>query len=248
MIRWRAVVPGSSFPEAPRKVTGAGAGGGNLALETAMKRMRSFLLVTALIAALPAQAELSREQALAALSSVNPAERAEGAEQLARTGTMPDVEALLDLLRDEDEHVRGLAERAIWSVWLRSGDAEADALVRQGMIHMEAQQMGVALDAFTRAIERRPDFAEAWNKRATAYFLIGDFDQSLRDCDQALQRNPNHFGALAGCGGIYAQREDLERALDFLQRAFDLNPNLEGVEIALSLVRYRLGKTGRQEI
>jgi len=213
-----------------------------------MKRMRIFLLVTALIATLPAQAELSREQALAALGSANAAERGDGAEQLARSGTMPDVEALLDALRDDDERVRVLAERAIWSVWLRSGDAEADALVRKGMDHMEAQQMGAALDAFTRAIERRPDFAEAWNKRATAYFLLGDFDQSLEDCDQALQRNPNHFGALAGCGAIYAQREDLERALDFLERAFALNPNVEGVEIALSLVRHRLGKTGRQEI
>jgi tetratricopeptide (TPR) repeat protein len=216
-----------------------------------MKRMRSFLLLTALIAliaALPAQAEVSREQALAALGSANAAERGEGAEQLARTGTMPDVEALLVALHDDDARVRALAEHAIWSVWLRSGDAEADALVRKGMVHMEAQQMGAALDAFTRAIERRPDFAEAWNKRATAYFLLGDFDQSLKDCDQVLQRNSNHFGALAGCGAIYAQREDLERALDFLQRAYELNPNVEGVEVALALVRHRLGKTGRQEI
>jgi len=214
-----------------------------------MKRMCSVLvLIAAVFTVLPVRAEMSREQALAALESADAAQRGEGVEQLARTGTMSDVETLLDALRDDDPRVRALAEHAIWSVWLRSGDAQADALVQQGIVHLEAQRMGEALDAFTRAIERRPDFAEAWNKRATAYFLIGDFDQSLKDCDQALQRNPNHFGALAGCGAIHAQRDDLERALDFLQRAFDLNPNLEGVEVALSLVRHRLGKTGRQEI
>lgn len=194
------------------------------------------------------RAEMSREQALAALGGGDPVARAEAVEQLGRNGTMNDVDALLDALRDGDARVRALAEGAVWSVWMRSGDAQADALVREGIAHMEAQQMGAAVDAFTRAIERRPDFAEAWNKRATAWFLIGDFEQSLKDCDATLERNPNHFGALAGCGSIYAQRGDLERALDFLQRAFDLNPNLEAVNVALELVRHRLGKTGRQEI
>ena len=216
-----------------------------------MNRMQTFLLLSTLFlsaAPPPASAEMSRDQVRLALQSESAAQRGEAVEQLGRTGTMEDVEPLLDALRDRDTHVRSLAETAIWRVWLRSGDAQADALVSKGIAHMEAQQVGAALDAFTRAIERRPDFAEAWNKRATVYFLMGNFDQSLKDCDEALRRNPNHFGALAGCGAIYAQRDDLERALDFLQRAYDLNPNLEGVEVGLSLVRHRLGQTGRQEI
>lgn len=215
-----------------------------------MKRMRIVLLAAALlgIVAVPTHAEMSREQARSALASASAAERGEGVEELARIGTMDDVEVLLDALRDRDRHVRALAERAIWRVWLRSGDAEVDTLVSKGIAHMEAQQMGAAVEAFTRAIERRPDFAEAWNKRATAWFLMGDFEQSLRDCDRTLERNPNHFGALAGCGGIYAQRDELERALDYLQRAYALNPNLEGVEVGLALIRHRLGRSGRQEL
>ncbi|MCC7548092.1 MAG: tetratricopeptide repeat protein [Burkholderiales bacterium] len=221
------------------------------ATEANIKRIVTPLLLLCALAGgavVPARAEMSRDQAVAALRSDAPGERSAAVERLARSGTMADVEALLDALRDEDAHVRSLAEGAIWSIWLRSGDADTDALVRKGVAHMEARQMGAALDAFTRAIERRPDFAEAWNKRATAYFLIGDFDQSLHDCEKALERNPNHFGALAGCAGIYAHRDQLEHALDYLERAFELNPNLEGVEIGLTLVRHRLGRTGRQEI
>ncbi len=217
-----------------------------------MKRIQFLLivLVTAFSAVSGgvASAEMSRSQALSAMRSDDTGRRAQAIEQLARTGRMEDVEVLLDALRDENAHLRNLAEGAIWSVWLRSGDTKADALVKEGVERMEAQQIGAALDAFTRAIERRPDFAEAWNKRATVYFLIGDFDQALKDCDEALQRNPNHFGALAGCGAIYAQRDELDRALDFLERAYALNPNLEGVATALELVRHRLGKSGRQEI
>jgi len=217
-----------------------------------MKRIRILLLVLcATLAAAGggvAAAEMSRSQALTAMRSDDAGRRAQAIEQLARSGRMEDVEVLLDALRDDNAHLRSMAEGAIWSVWLRSGDSEADALVKEGVERMEAQQIGAALDAFTRAIERRPDFAEAWNKRATVYFLIGDFDQALKDCDETLQRNPNHFGALAGCGAIYAQRDELEHALDFLERAYALNPNLEGVATALELVRHRLGKTGRQEI
>ncbi len=222
--------------------------------EETMKRIRILLLLSLLALSTAtklggvAYAEMSRSQALMAMQSGDAGRRAQGIEQLAHSGRMEDVEALLGALRDQDRNVRRLAEGAIWSVWLRSGDPEADALVREGVARMEAQQMGAALDAFTRAIERRPDFAEAWNKRATAYFLIGDYDQALKDCDAALERNPNHFGALAGCGSIYAQRDELGRALDFLERAYDLNPNLDGVAAALELVRHRLGRSGRREI
>ena len=103
-----------------------------------------------------------------------------------------------------------------------------------------------ALTYLDRMVVMRPDFAEGWNKRATVYFLMGDFDQSLADCDETLKRNPNHFGALAGCGAIYAQRGELEQALEYFERALEVNPNMPGVEQALGLVRERLATAGRR--
>ncbi len=107
--------------------------------------------------------------------------------------------------------------------------------------------MGQAVETFTRITERQPDFAEGWNKRATAYYLMGDYDQSLKDCDEVIKRNPQHFGALSGYGLIYVRRGELERALEYFQRALEINPNLESVEQTIELIRYKLSKDGKQD-
>jgi tetratricopeptide (TPR) repeat protein len=87
-----------------------------------------------------------------------------------------------------------------------------------------------AVETFTKAIQRKPDFAEAWNKRATVYFLMGEHQKSLEDCDEVMKRNPAHFGALAGYGQIYLQLDQPERALVYFRRALRVNPNMRSVE------------------
>lgn len=198
---------------------------------------------------LPAPAgAVTREEALQALDSGDADRRREAVLTLGELGTMQDAGRLIDALHDADSGVRAVAETAIWRVWMRSDDPAVDALMQSGVRYMGEGRLGLAVDAFTQVIERRPDFAEGWNKRATVYFLMGDYDQSLQDCDETLKRNPDHFGALSGCGAIYAQREELERAEDYFERALEANPNLPGVEQGLALVRQRLGKRGRQSI
>jgi tetratricopeptide (TPR) repeat protein len=93
---------------------------------------------------------------------------------------------------------------------------------------MQALAYADALATFSEIVRRKPDFAEGWNKRATLYFLLGQNEQSLRDCDEVLRRNPNHFGALSGAGQIHLQMGDLRAALGFFRRAVEVNPNLGG--------------------
>jgi len=185
---------------------------------------------------------------LRSLQSADPSARREAVLELGRVGEMADANALLDALRDEDEGVRGLAESAVWQVWSRSGDARADALLKKGIGHMEQGRMGAAVEDFSRVIEMHPEFAEGWNKRATAYYLMGDLEQSLRDCDEVMRRNPDHFGALSGYGLIYVQRGELERALEYFERALEINPNLHGVQQTIDLIHYKLGKEGKRSI
>jgi tetratricopeptide (TPR) repeat protein len=208
------------------------------------------VLLTALTfaAPVPALADLTRDEALQALESADATQRRDALLALADSGTQQDAERMLDALHDPDAAVRSVAEQAVWRVWIRSDDPGVNALMKSGMRYMDEGRLALAVDAFTQVIERQPDFAEGWNKRATVYFLIGDFDQSLRDCDETLKRNPNHFGALSGCGAIYARRDELDRAEDFLERALEINPNMPGVEQALALVKQRLGKRGRRSI
>jgi tetratricopeptide (TPR) repeat protein len=137
---------------------------------------------------------------------------------------------LIAALRDDDEVVRVLAEHSVWQVWGRSGDAEVDGLLQVGIEQMNRGDGPAAVDTFTKVIQRRPDFAEGWNKRATAYFLMGEHEKSLKDCDEVMKRNPAHFGALAGYGQIYLQLDQPERALAYFRRALRVNPNMEGVQ------------------
>ena len=143
---------------------------------------------------------------------------------------MPDQPLLLKRLRDEDGLVRRYAEQALWLLWSRSGDAAIDRLLAEGIEQMQSARLGEAIATFGEIVRRKPGFAEGWNKRATAYYLAGDYRHSLADCDQVVRRNPSHFGALSGYGQIYTRLEQYEKAISYWRRALEVNPNMEGVE------------------
>jgi len=161
---------------------------------------------------------------------------------LAQVGRMDDVPALLARLRDPDEDVRAIAERAIWVIWSRSGNPQTDALFLEGIAQLNAGQFKEGIATFSRVIAMAPEFAEGWNKRATVYFLVGDFERSLKDCDEVIKRNPHHFGALAGYGQIYTQLDDYERAIEYFKRALAVNPNLDGVEFQVRVLEHALAE------
>ncbi|HEY3067807.1 MAG TPA: tetratricopeptide repeat protein [Methylomirabilota bacterium] len=163
--------------------------------------------------------------------------RRRAAQELAESGVMADVPGLVRALRDADTVVRALAENALWRVWSRSGDADIDRLFALGVEQMSQRQLEEAVETFTRIIERRPEFAEGWNKRATVYFMQGELERSLADCDEVIKRNPYHFGVLSGYGMIYLQRDEPTRALSYFERALAVNPNLHSVEEAVEVLR-----------
>ncbi|HUN68984.1 MAG TPA: tetratricopeptide repeat protein [Burkholderiales bacterium] len=171
-----------------------------------------------------------RAAALADLEHPAAARRAEAVAWLAEHGRMADQPLLLKRLRDEDEIVRGLAEQALWALWMRSGDPAVDRLMAEGIERMQAGELAAAIAAFSEIIRRRPAFAEGWNKRATAYYLAGDYRRSLSDCDEVMKRNPRHFGALSGYGQIYFRLEQYDKAIEYWRRALEVNPNMAGVE------------------
>jgi tetratricopeptide (TPR) repeat protein len=180
---------------------------------------------------------LSRAQALTALKSPDPQMRRRGALGLSTTGRMGDAPVLVGALRDPDDTVRTIAEEALWTVWSRSGDARVDELFKRGMSEMNGEHLSDAIATFTKIIETKPDFAEGWNKRATAYYLAGEYRLSLADCDEVIKRNPQHFGALSGYGQIYLQLDQPDKALEYFRRALTVNPNLEGVQTMIERIR-----------
>ena len=183
---------------------------------------------------------LSRAQALEALNRTAPAQRLAAVRRLADVGAMRDTDALVLRLSDDTQPVRDEASAALWKIWSRSGDAQIDALFARGVAQMEQQAFQDALKTFTDVVQRKPDFAEGWNKRATVLFLMGDNEKSLQDCDEVLRRNPKHFGALSGAGQILVKLNQPQKALDFLQRALDVNPNLSSLARLLPLLEQQV--------
>mgnify|MGYP002783648018 FL=1 len=194
-----------------------------------------------------AESALSREEALDRLGATDTFARRRSVESLGAVGRMDDVPALMRALADADEIVRHEAERAIWAVWSRSGDPEVDALFAQGAQQMANRELADSVQTFSRIIALKPDFAEGWNKRATARFLAGDLQGSLADCDEVMARNPMHFGALSGYGLIHSQLGNPELALDYFRRALAINPNMEGVRANIEAIRRELARKGRRE-
>ena len=201
-------------------------------------------LVTTAVLATP----LTRTQALAALAQPDAAARLAAVDRLAEIGTMIDADRVLDRLADIDPRVRDAAAAAAWQIWRRTGDPAIDQLFSRGLEQMQAAALADALATFDEVVRRKPGFAEGWNKRATIYFLLGENEKSLRDCDEVFKRNPRHFGALSGAGQIHLQLGNLRRALDFFRRAVEVNPNLAGPAQVIPLIERRLRDGDRNTI
>ena len=177
-----------------------------------------------------------------------PAERRAAATRLAEIGTGAATGDLAKALRDLDPEVRDRAQAALWAIWQRSGNPEVDLLLQRGILLTEQGRYLDAVTVFGEVIKHDPAFAEGWNKRATVYYLMGEYDRSLADCEEVIRRNPIHFGALSGFGLIYLQKGDLERAAEYFERALTVNPNLESIEAVLEQMREVLKQRRRQAI
>ncbi|MFQ5902310.1 MAG: tetratricopeptide repeat protein [Candidatus Binatia bacterium] len=97
-----------------------------------------------------------------------------------------------------------------------------------------------ALVSFNKVVEADPDFAEGWNKRATVYYLMGEFVASVRDIERTLTLEPRHFGALSGLGLIYLALGEDRLALEAFEAALKVNPHLPGAQAHAEEVRWRL--------
>jgi tetratricopeptide (TPR) repeat protein len=116
-------------------------------------------------------------------------------------------------------------EDKIWQAWLHSGRKDIDTLMAKGTFLMKHNQLDDALEQFNRVVDIDPGYAEGWNQRATAYYLLGDLTQSMRDIKKTLNLEPRHFGALSGMALIFSQLGDHEAALQAYREVLRINPN-----------------------
>jgi tetratricopeptide (TPR) repeat protein len=120
-------------------------------------------------------------------------------------------------------------EERIWSLWFHSGSDTADLLMARARSAVDGKDTDLGLQLLDSIIAFKPDYIEAWNRRATIYFAQKDYARALADIRQVLAREPRHFGALTGLGLILQEIGDDKRALEVFRRALAVNPHLDRV-------------------
>ena len=143
-------------------------------------------------------------------------------------------------LRHPDRMVNEMAEHALWSVWFRCGTPQANHELARGAQAIERRDFDHATKHFTRAIELCPDFAEPYNQRALANYLRERYEESVSDCQNAVERMPCHFGALAGLGHCHAHLGNAREAIEAYERALEVNPHLECIRQTIEHLRENL--------
>ena len=182
-----------------------------------MNRHFSAVLLVALLAAFPARAEIEGPPILTPRVIADMA-----------------LDDLFARLKENAESpAGGRIEQEILRRFSRSGSPTADLLLAWAVDAMDAKNYPLALDVLDQVIVLKPDFAEAWNKRATVYYLIDDYSASLSDIRATLALEPRHFGALAGFGMILESLDRKAEAIRVFKRALEVNPRLEQVKETL---------------
>jgi len=121
-------------------------------------------------------------------------------------------------------------ENRIWALWLASGSDTANLLMTRAKSAIDSNNLDLAVQLLDAIVKIKPDYIEAWNRRATLHYMRKEYGQSMEDIRQVLIREPRHFGAMSGLGMILQEFGDEKRALDVFRRALEINPHLPKID------------------
>ena len=125
----------------------------------------------------------------------------------------------------------------IWMLWsTHPTNQKLTSILDEGSRLVQDQQYNRAIDVFTQAIELDPTWAEAWNKRATVYYIVGEFQKSQEDIDKVLELEERHFGALAGQGMVNIQLKNYDKAKRSYQKAQEIYPAMKSSKVMIEQI------------
>ena len=135
---------------------------------------------------------------------------------------------LFNELKVNKAKVASIVEQEIWSLWsTHPTDDKLTARLEEGSMFVRNQQPNRARDIFTEVIKLDENWAEAWNKRATVLYMLGEYQKSQDDIDKVLELEPRHFGALAGQGMVNIKLKNYEKAIRSYEEAQEIYPSMK---------------------
>ncbi|MEP4379202.1 MAG: tetratricopeptide repeat protein [Alphaproteobacteria bacterium] len=153
----------------------------------------------------------------------------------------PRLDNLFLILQSSEEEIEiRAAENLIWTTWIAHENSENTRLMYMGIKAMADRRFDDAVELYTALIDQAPDYAEAWNKRATVYFIQGKLALSSADVEQTLALEPRHFGALSGLGQIEMLRGNGDAALQAFEDAVKVHPRMAGMHDLIRDLKQRV--------
>ena len=139
-----------------------------------------------------------------------------------------------------DEASAKAIEDRIWAIWISSGSDTCNLLMSRVKDATDDRDYDLALKILDAIVTIKPDYVEAWNRRATLYYLKHDYGHALADIREVLAREPRHFGALAGLGLILQDIGDDKHALQAYQAALAIDPHLRNLPDVVKTLREKV--------
>jgi len=147
-----------------------------------------------------------------------------------RDDPMSNLNTLFEALKiaPSQEAAKAIESR-IWAVWMISGSDTCNLLMARSKAAIDGKDYNLAIKLLTAVIEIKPDYVEAWNQRATIYYMKDDYAHAIADLGEVLAREPRHFGALSGLGLMLQEIGDDKDALKAYRDALNIDPHLEHI-------------------
>ena len=185
---------------------------------------------------------MSLDDAVRSLEGGDAQTRRHALARIAAEGSARLTAPVAALLHDDDEEVAAAAEATLWQIWGRAPDAATAEAFEEGLRLMQVEDWPGAARAFSTCIDRAPEFAEAWNKRATTRYLAEQYALAVQDCETVVRLNPHHFGALSGQGLCHAALGQPTRAAACFRQALRVHPRLPGIRARLQAIELERAK------
>ena len=145
-----------------------------------------------------------------------------------------ELNLLFKKLKTGSDELTHKTEQKIWKLWsTHPNNDELTSMLSVGSDFLNNNQYPKAVEIFTKVIELDPSWAEAWNKRATVLYMMGEFEKSQDDIDKVLKLEKRHFGALAGQGLVNIKLENYEKALMSYEEAMKIYPSMNSPKIMI---------------